>query len=370
MRIEILKGKDATATLSDPAFLGAWDALSRRCPWTTVFQSSAFAATWYGIYRDTHDPLLVVSRPAAGALDGLLPLAVARDDGRVVAAGELQAEYQTWIADPAAAETFPRAALEALCAGTDLRTAGSKFSLYYLPPGVPMNWLPGSPLGKMSKLEVYSRPLLLLSSPKVDKSLSKKSNKSRLNRLAALGPIRVERVTDPARLEALQDRIARIYDTRQSAAHGVAFFAADPLKKAFLVALLRAGALHATILWAGDHLAAAHLGAADARTVHLGDIVHDPELESHSPGKLHMLLLAKLLREEGVEIFDLTPGGDPYKDRFADHHDQVARFTILLTAAERMRAAARDNVISIGRTVLRAFGLTPEHVRRWLRRSK
>src|SRR5687768_18143535 len=37
----------------------------------------------------------------------------------------------------------------------------------------------------------------------------------------------------------------------------------------------------------------------------------------YSPGIIHFLLLGKLLAEEGVAVFDLTPGADAYKDTLA-----------------------------------------------------
>ena len=52
--------------------------------------------------------------------------------------------------------------------------------------------------------------------------------------------------------------------------------------------------------------------------------VHIPfHSKFYSPVFVHFLLLAQLLVKEGVKVFDLTPGGDFYKERMATRHDQV-----------------------------------------------
>src|SRR5690348_3001483 len=113
--IDILRGAKADELLADEAFLREWQALSDACPWSTPFQAPAFATTWYRVYRKLWSPTLLISRDGAGQLQGLLPLAVAREGrGEVALAGAHQAEYHTWLALPELGNAFIWEAIQAL----------------------------------------------------------------------------------------------------------------------------------------------------------------------------------------------------------------------------------------------------------------
>jgi hypothetical protein len=61
--------------------------------------------------------------------------------------------------------------------------------------------------------------------------------------------------------------------------------------------------------------------------VHLAIVAHSPFYAQLSPGKMHLMLLAKHLLLEGFDTLDLTPGGG-YKERLASHQDVVRELVL------------------------------------------
>lgn len=92
------------------------------------------------------------------------------------------------------------------------------------------------------------------------------------------------------------------------------FFLSDPLRQTFLLKLFEQKLLHVTILKLDEAIIASNVGATGKKWVHLQGVnTHDPSYAKYSPGILHFLMLGKQLAEEGMEVFDLTPGADTYK---------------------------------------------------------
>ena len=366
MRIEVVTGTEAERLLVQESFLAQWSALHDRCPWATSFQSHRFLRVWYEVYPDHFAPVLVLSRHADGTLRGLLALAQSRRTTKLVAAEALivagwdQAEYHSWICAPADGDRFPLHATRAL------RHAFPKAAITfrYLAPGTPLSWLK-SPEGRQHCIaKPYRRPLLRLGDgSEVGQSLKKSSNKSRLKRLEKLGGFEFRRVTDVAEYESLFDRIVTLYDLRHGAVQGSDGFCTIERQKEFHAGMMKAGLLHATVMKAGGELAAAHFGVIGRRELQLGTIVNNPLLAKHSPGKFQVLLLARMLHEEGFAQFDLTPGGDTYKERFANAADEAHVLLVLPTPATRARARLRWRVMDTTKRMLARFGWSPAEAR-------
>lgn len=134
--MELLQGREVYSLLSgDVTFQTEWDALFRDCPWATVIQSRVFVATWFEVYQSKFRPLLLIT-VEEGRLSGLLALAMPRSGsglqgGRLVGAGQYDAEYQTWLARPQNGDDFMPLALEKLCSVLP----GHHLQLRFLPPG-------------------------------------------------------------------------------------------------------------------------------------------------------------------------------------------------------------------------------------------
>lgn len=357
MRVETIRGTEADELLAEDEFRLKWSALSEQCPWATAFQTPEFARAWYGTYRGRWEPLLLLCRDADGRLKGLLALAVSTSDGKVVVAGTHQAEYHAWICRPDLGDCFAREVFQTLRE----QFPSATLTFRYLPPGAPVGWLADPGAKRMCLLKAQSRPLLLFSDgTKIAKSLKKGGNKSRLRRLAKNGPVQLKRVTTPSELEAVFDTVIRCYDARRLAVNGSAPFQNDPLKKPFHLAMMQArGLLHVTVLMAGDQVASTHVNVCGKKQVHLGLIAHNPLLARQSPGKLHILMLADLLLREGYEQLDMTPGGESYKDRFANDSDRAYTLTLFPTPGARRKAVAYRGVDGVARKILNACGIAP-----------
>jgi len=59
MPVGILRGHESLSKLSDPAFVRSWQLVYGQCTWGNVFQSPAFARTWYSLCSQSYEPVLV-----------------------------------------------------------------------------------------------------------------------------------------------------------------------------------------------------------------------------------------------------------------------------------------------------------------------
>lgn len=363
--VAIRIGDKAWDLLSSPGFLLDWQDLEAACPWATPYQSSHFIVTWLRHYRARFAPVVVTLRSPEGGLSGLLVLAASLERDELVVAGAHQAEYQAWLAAPEShAEFIARAvsALDEVLPGQDLR-------FRYLPPGLPVRELLEQPLfAERAGLETHARPLMRLEQSAVRESLRKKSNKSRWARLQRLGPLEFARLTDPQDFAEVFDDIIASYDARQSAMKGVLPFAQDPCKKAFHLELMRARPdfLHVTATTLSGRVIAAHIGVTGREAVHLSILCHSDMHASQSPGKLHLLRLGELLLQEGKSLLDLTPGGDPWKERFSNAHDEVYELTVFRSATARRIRRLHLEAKRLLKGAARAVGVSPTGARRAL----
>jgi CelD/BcsL family acetyltransferase involved in cellulose biosynthesis/GNAT superfamily N-acetyltransferase len=352
--------KEASARLNDPDFQRAWDTLYRSCPWATVFQSPTFVRIWYEVYAPVYEPLLLCSEHD-GCLDGLLAVAVERKSGRLRTCGFPQAEYPVWIAAAGLDEAFLGAALRALWQ----RFPQGSLSFTFLPPGAPVGYFgsaAGVPELRNAVLVEQPRPVHILSQESARESLKKKSNKSRLNRLARTGPVHYVNLTSRADYEKHLSNIAAYCDLRQGAVNGDCPFHDDPLKASFFARLFEHPELvHGAALMAGDILAAYHIGLRNRDELCLGLISHSPFLAEHSPGKLLLLHLTADLADRGFARFDLTPGGD-YKERFQNSHDTAYTLTVFATRRDALVARGRLSARQKIKTVLARAGVSPQRL--------
>ena len=354
LRLETHRGDAALALIERPDFRHAWRSLHQSCPWSTAFQASPFADTWYRSYRAQFAPV-VVAGWADATLTGLVLLAISHDGTRLCHVGAQHAEYQVWLSTD---DRFVGAALDALAA----EFPGRRLQLLFVPPGVPF-----TPPDRW-RSRCFRRPIpapFLATHPAdtVRESMRKKANKSKLNRLTRLGKITFEHVADDAAFAALLDQIAPLYDLRQGAAHAALPFREDPLKKSFYLALQReTDLLHVTAMRVDDELVAAHIGVRSRNTVLVGMPAQSPRYARHSAGKLLFFELALLLEQEGVDALDLTPGGE-YKDRFATRFDEASTLTVVFSRAGAWRYRQQRRLIDAAKR----RGVSTDSVKRTLR---
>ena len=359
MKIDLLSGSEANTWISEQANKEKWKNLYDRCQWGTVFQSEEFVLRWYDAYHDRYTPAIVVATDADAELTGLLTLAVANDSGELTVAGGGQAEYQTWLADAEDGNSFINAALQNLSA----HFLRSTLRFLFVPPSTPLEWLSNEPWAQRCELRHFPRPLMSTNDASVfNKSLRKKSNKSRLNRLARSGEVRLERITSPQDLEAIYDQAINYGGFRHAAIHDVPP-RRDPLQKQFYLAMMAVPRLlHVTVLRVGDEIASSHIGMYNKDQVLLGMLAHSPSFARHSPSKLHVLMLGEELAKEGITAFDLTPGGE-YKDRFATHHDDTHVLTVFFDRTQQFKYNVKQKLIAGAKYGLDVMKVTPEQAK-------
>jgi len=303
----------------------------------------------------------VLANDSRGGLTGLFTLAVSEADGRLVFAGADLAEYQVWISTPELGNRFIEAALDRL---RD-RFPGKSLRLLFLPSKAPLDWVaPDRPWGKACHLRPLAHPLMSLGDgARFRESLRKKSNKSRLNRLRQLGEVRLQRLTTADELAAVWDEIYTLSCFRLAAFHRVEVWERADLRRALYLRLIETPrTIHATLLRAGDQLIAAHVGVYNREQVLLGILVYSPLVSKHSPGKLHLLMLAEELAKEGVPTFDLTPGGE-YKDNFATHFDEVYVLNIFFDRKGYLNYKTTRLAVDAGKRLLGMADISPERIK-------
>jgi len=336
--LSLLRGPAAKAALADPALLVQWKTLWASSPSATAFQAPGFVCAWYKAYVGVWEPVLVVSRSASGQLLGLWSLAWEQRSGMLAHAGAHQAEYHCWLALPGEAARFVAAGWRMLCAA--LPVANLRFR--YLPGQDLLQTVDADPwLHERLRWRAVPRPLMRLDTEEIRKSMAKKSNKSRLNRLKRLGALEFKQVVDSAELERLLPTLTTSYDFRQGAVNQTSPFREDERKLDFHRNLFAAGApsCHLTLTCLDQTPIAAFWGAVSGHMLHLGMLIHSPLLAEHSPGKLHLQHLAEALLGSGIDTIDLTPGGDAWKERFANAHDEVCEMYLF---AQPGQAQAQD----------------------------
>ncbi len=361
MELTLLTDAEALRVTEEPDFRNDWIALCGRCPWATVCQHPDFVLPWYRLYADTFLPVVVLARSARGELRGLLTLARRRGSVRMTGAGECQAEYQAWLAAPGDGDDFMRAALAQLRAGFP----GVELRLRYLPPGIPLGWtVEAGGCARHCVLRAHRRPLMHIDEAAMTRQRNKKNHRQNYNRLGRVGDVRFEQVRGNERFDQVFDTICRQYDFRQGALHRQTPFRDDPRKKPFYFELHRRGLLHTTILTVNGELAASQLGlVSPGRALHLGINSHAPAFAAHSPGSLLLAMLGVHLAREGIPLFDLTPGGDAYKEHFATGHDLVFELAAYAGRTQRLKVELPAGAARAAKALLGACGLRGAHVR-------
>jgi CelD/BcsL family acetyltransferase involved in cellulose biosynthesis len=354
--IDILTGEQVLDLILDKEFLLKWRNLYIACPWGSVFQSQEFVCPWYRLYHSAFIPV-VVKAEANGRLIGLLTLTIEEEKRVIMAAGLGAAEYQTWLALPVCGERFITEALNKL----QKLFIGYEINLYNVPPSTPLGWTTSDSYWRKRCLtKPLRRPLMDLRDPEVSKLFRKKQFREKTNRLRRLGNLSFEKITDTARFETILDELAAQSDFRKGAKFDHSEFADGPARRQFLLELFDQGILHTTILKLDDDIIASIAACSGRGYVHLAGVnTHSPTLSRYSPGTINFVMLGQLLMEEGIDIFDLTPGGDAYKERLATSHDFVHDIYI----GSKLKTLVNRNVMwpfaNLIKSKLKNYQLTP-----------
>lgn len=307
--------QDAHLIFQEKLFLSCWKDLWERCPWATVFQSPDFVRNWFGCFPE-YWPTIITDWDG-DSMTGLWVLT--ETNGNFSAPGFDLAEYQVWIATPEVQGDFLEAALKEFAK----RFPTSSIYLKYIPSLTPREaFLKSRFLQKRTAWRPYQQPLMSVDKALLQEELKKKNRKEKINRLKRLGDLQFSKTVDQETFKSQIDEMALQSDFRKGALYNKTFFHDEPQRKEFLMRLFALGHVHVTTLSVGEVLIASNAGIAGPKMVHLQGInSHSPYFSKHSPGILHFLMLGVALADEGIPVFDLTPGGaDGYKAVLANEY--------------------------------------------------
>jgi len=238
----------------------------------------------------------------------------------ITGAGAHLAEYQVWLTGKDDDESFIKNALVEV----KKHFPKNRVQFKYIPAGASFSFAEKDPAWKKrSFIKTSRQPLMAIDDAYLTSELKKKNRREKVNRLKRQGELKFERITDYAAYEAAFDEMALQSDFRKGAVYNKVGFKSDPLRKQFLLSLFKHNILHVTVLKINDKIISSNVSTIGNGQIHLQGInSFDAAYAKHSPGILHFLMLGKLLVEEGegIPFFDLTPGGDGYKDILATEY--------------------------------------------------
>lgn len=345
MKIKLLSEHESLEALEDKSFLDVWKALSQQQAEMTLNQEYGFVASWYKAYSDKCRPLLVIGLDNAEKTIGIIPLAIVYKTGEIFHAGEGKSEYHGWICTKEVEEEFLIQALLSI----KNKYKPTKWNWGWIPPTANTQWLKSEVLKNngifINSIESESPINILSDTTRLTKIKKHRSLRTQVNKLNAVGELRLERITDKETTAKILDTIINQCNFRNLALHNYLPFDFDPYRKDWLMNhIAEPENIHLTVLWQGDNILASNYGYCDQKTVILGLFTHDPSQSSNSPGSIFLIKLMEFIKEEGFQNLDITPGGDAYKERFCNSHNKIIKPTICFNQYENIKHQAITSI--------------------------
>lgn len=337
--VYILHGSKALELLENAEFIEEWMDLADHTPGFSTLQEAGFVKTWYNHYEEVFQAVIAFSRDNKGNLRSFIPLALHKSENYLTHAGECYAEYHGWLGRAEDSHEFFSKLLPQLKANFSLK----KWEWQWIPPHISYEELLRIDLRDMGiylDFEKQETPEWnLLAEAKLKKTWKSSSLKSKIRRLKKRGEYKFEVIEDPQRLYDTLQIAQHQCDFRKEAVNNVRPFADDPLNIGFSKAIMeQSKGLHNSALWLDEQLLAFHSGTTDGERVCLGMISFDPTEFKSSPGTILLAELARHLSEKGYKTFDITPGKDGYKNRYANHRTELRKPLVYFDRSSYLKA--------------------------------
>jgi len=354
LKLQVFDKSSAQSYLEQDEFIQEWQLLYKNCPWATGYQSVEYVTTWYHLFIKKFSPLLLVSYDEKSKINGLFALAKSLETEEIVVAGNLHPEYRVWLTTPENNQAFLIEILLWL-----KNNCSHVLELSYLPHDIKLDALSRyTSLAWHCIIGTQPNHWLRINNDEAwvaEYMRSKKRLKSKLNKLKRMGKLEFKRVTEALELDALLAQIIPLYEFRQGAIHQSMPFHINPLKREFTVKLLQKKRLHASVLMLDGEVLAALLCVHGHGKVHLGEIAYSAFHSDVSPGLIHLWLLVESLARDGFQVLDLTPGGDSYKDRFANDQVEVQEFKFYPKLSSALVIKFKQTLKRILKKIISAF---------------
>jgi CelD/BcsL family acetyltransferase involved in cellulose biosynthesis len=315
-----------------------WESLLEHCPHSTVFQSREWIGSWWRTFRGPGRRLHIVTAYEGARLVGLAPLyaqprrafRVVRDELRFPADGH--ADYQLFPAWGGS----PRIVTALLDTVREQVRDDVAAVLSEIPQHTPLALCleKERPGGRLTGLRLASTtpcPRLRIrnNTDEVRAILRKDSIRRDAKRLARVGPIAVQHHTAAVGIRPLLPEFFQQHIDRWKATPYPSLFL-DPNNRAFYERLVEelcpAGRLVFSVVRAGDHVVALHLGLRSRDEFIWYKPTFKMEFQRYSPGMVLLKSLIEYAQAEGCAAFDFGRGDEPFKGRFASSVDYNASF--------------------------------------------
>lgn len=326
IKIVIHENNNVKKLLNNLEFLKSWQGIAEQNNHPTLMQESEFVENWYNSYSREYSSILILGFNKT-ELIGIIPLAF--KENTIIHAGGMQAEYHGWICEKEFEEEFLVNALIDISKKFNVK----KWNWGWIPPRANTNWINSSKLKKVNvffKLDKQKSPVLnLTDQEKVNKLKKSRSLKTKINRYKKRGEFYLKKITSVHEAEEMMPMLEKQCDFRKIYMnHEPPFIEGFNRRKFILDRLKNTNSIHFTVLMLNETPIAFHIGECDEDTVYLTIISHDAVEARNSPGKILLIKLIELLQQEGYNYFDLTPGGDSYKETYANEHQNLTNLTI------------------------------------------
>jgi len=320
-----------------------WQSLEAMVPEAAYFTSFDWCEcwwTWFG--RDSGRELAVLAVYAGDALQAVLPLMIARtwffSSARLV--GDDTGQYADCLVRPerrgdpvlarAVVSGLRRLGLDRMTL-TNCRDGAALFELLGDQAGA-RTWIGAA---QYSNVEIRPADFESLEDYKKSRSSSmQKGLRRRRRKLAALGDVKYECITDPDRFPEISSHIVRLklewldnygLHGRFLARQGLDGWMADIMARA-----ARRGHLHMSVMSVGGRICAAQLAFQSRSKITGYFSAFDTSLSSNAVGKLHLEDLITDIFAHSLTL-DLMPPSDSYKCEWGVEVTNVAAYTVPLT---------------------------------------
>ncbi len=331
------KGDQALNKVNDFLFQQKWTVLVDETSSFSICQSVDFVLPWYELYAQ-FEPVILSSFQGQ-KLVGLICLAWHKTEKFLTHAGHIDAEYHGWLAVPEVEVTF----LQQVFTLVQKQFSLDSWTWRWSPPNANIAALKAALPKEISyDLEEQDSPIWdLTQTEKLTKIQKSKSIKSKHKRFAKRGNYHLEIIESGARLATIYDQIIDQHDFRQEATYNLRPYGNDPNRAAFFCQLVDRGIAKMAVLWLDEEILAAHFGIGNQAHVYLCSISYAPSESKQSPGTLLIGKVAEYLNNQSIKIFDLTPGGDGYKERFSNSTTPLAKFTFYFNRLANIKGKAQ-----------------------------
>ncbi|MCP8938927.1 GNAT family N-acetyltransferase [Alsobacter sp. SYSU M60028] len=303
-----------------------WDALWRRCPDATPFQSPSWLLPWWRSFAPGELATVAVRR--GRRLVALAPLYRDPTAGSLLPLGVSVSDFHDVLIDPDEPAAGPALAVAMLsAAGPDGRIVWPD-----VPPGAALQhlfWRGGEAEWHVGETAPELACAAGLESVPAAQRRKLRMARHRAERRGGAAVVEATRLGLDAWLEAL----FRLHGARWRSKGGAGVLADDAVRafhRQAAPALSETGLLDATALTIGGRLAGVYYGLRHGATAYAYLSGFDPEFERESPGTLLLGDAIERAAAAGCARFSLLRGAEDYKFRWgaADRHGH----TLVVTA--------------------------------------